>query len=718
MNPANESNNGYIYVRRHPSYEKCPSTGKIYNACKLGKTKNIVERDATYRTGEIKKGNYEDVYAVPIKSMDKIERLLQFEFKEFHIKEDAGTEFYDNKIIELIEIYLINKGFVYRKLTKQEISDQIRINRVRQTFNKINIKSLIQALKVERTVKRYTWYVRDYQINIKNHCLKTIQEEFKIYLELPTGGGKSYIVYNLFYGLKSDFIIIVSPRKIVNSQNISDKYLQILKDKYVTFNCSNDSGLDQFLQLSSKKILICCTQSINKIYEKILDNNITNITIWFDEAHWGVEEWISDLKTGTNAQFWLQDNRYIKYRIFTSASPNKVKVLENENIFGKLYSPIKVKDLIELKWLAKIIPLVYSENKINIDNVKHVIDDFNKKNRNFGFSFHNKQRNAFNLFYSHYLEYKCGNTHIKPFLLVNNNFTDEKEPRLKNINLNYDYKNIQTYQNSIYSIGYVVAKYSMGYDFNKLDYICLSDPKLSIADIIQCIGRGIRPDELGLNGLNREKVLIISLPVYIDENGDNKYEKAIEVLKYLIHDIDIQYEDFVFINRYSPSSTNGEHKTAEYIGINNVESVLLDLLELENKRIITYEKATQMIVDKGVKTKEEYYELCDREKKLPRDPKELFKGKFTNWIHYLNIGRTFYYDLETCKDKIQEYLVFNPSIKKSHLDLYLSTTINELCKLDARFPPNDLWIEYYGVKDLRDIIVISSNKKKNSNIVL
>jgi hypothetical protein len=125
-----------------------------------------------------------------------------------------------------------------------------------------------------------------------------------------------------------------------------------------------------------------------------------------------------------------------------------------------------------------------------------------------------------------------------------------------------------------------------------------------------------------------------------------------------------------------------------------------------------------MIVDKGVKTKEEYYELCDREKKLPRDPKEHFKGKFTNWIHYLNIGRTFYYDLETCKDKIQEYLVFNPSIKKSHLDLYLSTTINELCKLDARFPPNDLWIEYYGVKDLRDIIVISSNKKKNSNIVL
>ena len=63
----------------------------------------------------------------------------------------------------------------------------------------------------------------------------------------------------------------------------------------------------------------------------------------------------------------------------------------------------------------------------------------------------------------------------------------------------------------------------MGYDFNKLDFMCLSDPKLSIKDIKQCIGRGLRPDELGQYGSNKEKILIVSLPVYIDDNGDNKY---------------------------------------------------------------------------------------------------------------------------------------------------------------------------------------------------
>ena len=37
--------------------------------------------------------------------MNFIERLLQNEFYEYNIKYDAGTEFYSNKIIELILNY-------------------------------------------------------------------------------------------------------------------------------------------------------------------------------------------------------------------------------------------------------------------------------------------------------------------------------------------------------------------------------------------------------------------------------------------------------------------------------------------------------------------------------------------------------------------------------------------------------------------------------------
>jgi hypothetical protein len=328
-----KSTNGYIYIRNHPSYD-------LDDACKMGKANNIPERDTQYATGEIKRGYFEAVFEVPIENMGIIERLLQNEFRELNVKYDAGTEFYNKKIITLIEPYLITLGIKYRKLSKQEISDLVRCNRVRKTMKKINIKSLIHILKSKRTNKKYNWNEREYQTTIINYSKNKLLLENKLYIELPTGAGKSYIVYNLFEYLKSEFIIIVSPRKIVNSQNISQKYLQILKENYITFNYSSDNNFDEYLRLSNKKIVICCTQSISKIYERILLNSITNITIWFDEAHWGIEEWIDILNDNINSQFWLLDNRHIQYRIFTSASPNKGKILQNENIFGKFYSSI------------------------------------------------------------------------------------------------------------------------------------------------------------------------------------------------------------------------------------------------------------------------------------------------------------------------------------------------------------------------------------------
>jgi hypothetical protein len=701
---------GYIYVRNHPSYD-------VDDACKMGKTINIIERDTQYATGEIKRGYFEAVFEVPIKKMGIVERLLQIEFRELNIKYDAGTEFYNKKIIILVEPYLVTLGIKYRKLSKQEISDLVRCNRVRKTMKKINIQSLIQILKSKRTNKQYIWNEREYQTTIINFSKNELLLQNKIYIELPTGGGKSYIVYNLFEYLKSDFIIIVSPRKIVNSQNISQKYLQILNDNYITFNYSTDNNFDEYLRLSNKKIVICCTQSISKIYERILSNEIINITIWFDEAHWGIEEWIDSLNDDINSQFWLLNNKHIKYRIFTSASPNNPKILQNENIFGKMYSPIKVKELIDLNWLSKIKPYIYSENKKNVDNINYIISDFIEKNRNFGFSFHNKQKNAFNLFYKHYLQYKNNKTCIKPFLLVSDTFTIEKEPKIQEVVLEYNYRDIKKYETTIRSIGYVVAKYSMGYDFNKLDFMCLSDPKLSIQDIKQCIGRGIRTDELGENGSNKEKILNISLPVYIDDNGDSKYEKIIEVLKYLLYDIEIPFEEIEFKNRYTPNLKEAEHKSNDYDGKNDVKSTLLNLLELENKRTAlatTYEKARKIISDKNIKSKESYYELCERDNRLSKEPEITFKGQFTNWIEYLSIERV-YYDLETCKNKVSECLLLYPEIKKHYLDL--SIVSNELCKIDALFPPNSLWVEYYNVKDLRDLITITNKKKKTGAIL-
>ena len=105
--------NGYIYVRNHPSYD-------VDDVCKMG----------------------------------IVERLLQNEFRELNVKYDAGTEFYNKKIITLIEPYLITLGIKYRKLTKQEISDLVRCNRVRKTIKKINIQSLIHILNPREQITK------------------------------------------------------------------------------------------------------------------------------------------------------------------------------------------------------------------------------------------------------------------------------------------------------------------------------------------------------------------------------------------------------------------------------------------------------------------------------------------------------------------------------------------------------------------------------------
>ena len=77
-----------------------------------------------------------------------------------------------------------------------------------------------------------------------------------------------------------------------------------------------------------------------------------------------------------------------------------------------------------------------------------------------------------------------------------------------------------------------------------------------------------------------------------------------------------------------------------------------------------------------------------------------------------------YYDLETCKNKVNEYLLSQASFFKDYLDL-LSISI-ELSKIDPLFPPAGLWVEYYDVSDLSYIIIDVKKKysKKKNGIVI
>ena len=72
-------------------------------------------------------------------------------------------------------------------------------------------------------------------------------------------------------------------------------------------------------------------------------------------------------------------------------------------------------------------------------------------------------------------------------------------------------------------IAYVVKKYSLGYDNKYIDFIACIDRKSSSQDIIQTLGRGLRSDNLGDLGKNRDKELLVLIPIFIEQT-DNKFE--------------------------------------------------------------------------------------------------------------------------------------------------------------------------------------------------
>jgi len=112
--------------------------------------------------------------------------------------------------------------------------------------------------------------------------------------------------------------------------------------------------------------------------------------------------------------------------------------------------------------------------------------------------------------------------------------------------------------------------------------------------------------------------------------------------------------------------------------------------------------------------KSEYYELVKKDDRLPEEPEIVFRGQFTNWVDYLSIERKFY-DIYTCKNKCSYYLKNkNIEIKNQFNYAYVC---EQLCEIDEMFPPNEMWIDYYQVKNLSDIFNIKPHKKKKLNLL-
>ena len=742
--------NGYIYVRNHLSYDG-------YDACKMGKANNIPERDTQYATGEIKRGYFEAVFEVPIEKMGIVERLLQKEFRELNVKYNAGTEFYNKKIITLIEPYLIILGIKYKKLTKQEISDLVRCNRVKKTMKKINIQSLIHILKSMKTNKQIVPYIpRNDQTIIIEKSVLHFQQYDKGVLVLICGVGKTLISLWIAQKLESNTILIGVPNKLLLKQweevicNLfqSVPYL-IVSDGVDTENIVQFLKINQNLKINQKNCIVITTySSAHKVYTateqlsfvfdmKILDeaHHLTTNNMRLDPLAPTTKEYIQMLKIPSVKQLSL------------TATPKQLEsmcddgiVVSNDNVeyFGEIIDRKCLLWAINENILCDYVIQTIFTNEEQLEKISQfeIIEENDKrlflsafqslKSISDGHSHHlliysNNKNNSLKLiqYIKKLLDKKIldmgekGNYFDIPDLYYSNYDGEMKSKEQKEI--------INNFEKAPFGIITCVYCLGEGWDFPLLDGVVFAENMTSNIRIVQSALRASRKNKKDTNKVS--KIIIPILNDWLDnENPD--FKKLIEVINQLsledptvfqkikVYRIDIEKQP------KKKEKKEGKGENVESFGEYDDEETkklqsLTKKLQLKTTErtalATTYEKARKIIADENIKSKESYYELCERDNRLSKEPEIVFKGQFTNWIEYLSIERD-YYDLEKCKQKVGEYLSVYPEIKKNYLDL--SKACNELCKKDANFPPNGLWVEFYGVKDLRDIITITKKKKK------
>jgi len=655
------------------------------------------------------------------------------EIKKYLINEDGGTEFIkSNEGIELLDDIFINIfkkiGINTRKLSKEEIDN---INDFNNNDNNKDTKK--DNNNDKDNYKNNKIKLRDYQIDIIQNGFNILNKNNKFYLELATGAGKSTIIYyilnsilqnnNIFYT-----IIIFTPRINISEQNINDKYIKIFKNKFNIYNNKNIRKIKKFNN-NSHNIISCCTQSFETIYDRIIINfDIKNIIIWFDEAHYIIEKWVKPSNDYKN--FYLNDNERIVYRLFTSASPNKKVVIENFDIFGELYSPISVRNLIKDKWLCPIIPLIMDFDEITIDNdedendddndeneddnikkyyyyTNTILDTFQTKNKRIGLNFHKNCKNAKFAFISHYNKFINTKTNIKPYLLISNENINKKILDLLDINYKYllNFENFHYEDNN--AIAYIVNMYNMGYDNPKIDFLSFSDPKLSNKDIIQSIGRGIRSDGLGLEGRNLSKINHIFIPIYNNSEETDKYikfAKIKEILQYLIYDIGLDIKDIEIYNKSfineKPTSLN--YSYYDYDNELEESKIIANIIKWDiepTSQKWTIERIISHLMNNKIHNYNLYLEYISlQENKELNLPLDLFKT-YPNFNFNDTYKLSPYYSRDECIEAIKYYK--NDFIDDDEIDKENNNDIIEyLHNKDAKIPNCILWYYYGGsIKD-------------------
>ena len=662
-------NNGFIYIRQHIYYDN----DKI---CKLGRSKNIPDRDNSYATSEYKRGKFKLVIEISNNQIFDdtfVEKILQRYFKNYHSKINGGSEFYQNNIIDEIVPFLSTTLIKFKVLTEDEINNLIRQERIRK------LKELLKKFFHNRQLKENR--LRDrlqeiYLIEIINQL--TIYK--KVFLKAPTGFGKTHIYYKTIVHMKFNKILFLTPRILLNFQIVEDKYSSYIKNdnyKIIHFsdlnNLTKEEIIKEYSKNNKKIIMTSCYQSGNKLLQYLKKYNFLFDLIIFDEAHY-ITSWSNE----ENISEFLTNNNICNYKLFGSATPTNDIELQ-PLIYGKIVEKVKVYELINQELLCNIETIIkqLNEKKSEYHNLKDlIVESMTKYNKRKGIIYVNTCINAENLYKLLQKQDK-----LKVYIYIS-----------KNIEVKHDSDtDIKIFEkNEEQCIIICVGKIGYGYDNDFIDFICLGDPKQSDIDIRQIIGRGLRWKK----NIYPNKLLHLLVPLYRDEFGNCAKNEHLK--KYLDYIIGECCQDIIFKangNTVISNRTQSLKEGNDYDG----DKILTEIL---NEYCTTgYNKYTDFL--KFLKSNKIYDEISynklkEKQKWLVSlgDIKKKYPKFCIRHIHPNNID--YYWNKNEALDAT--IIVKDSLIKKIGRDNYSELTHDQLIKkynlIDNKIPNIDVDLYY------------------------
>ena len=556
-------------------------------------------------------------------------------------------------------------------------------------------------------------------------------------LILMCGVGKTLISLWITQKLNFSKIIIGVPNKLLVKQwSIEIKKIFPTTNFLLVKGGITTEDIEEFLKNNKSFIVITTYSSCHKVLSASKKLNIIFDMKINDECHHLTS---SNMKLENTTQTYVEmlNIKSIKQLSLTATLKNletsntDLSIVSNDNInyFGEIIDRKCLLWAITEKIICDYIiqTIITDEEQLEEQFKKFNINDENDKrlflsayatlksifdgNSHHLLIYSNNKENSIKLI--DYIKILINDNYFDiPNLYFSNYISDMKTKEQTNI--------IEKFQKAPFGIITCVYCLGEGWDFPKLDGVVIAENMTANIRIVQSTLRASRKNKEELNKITKIILPILNRDNWLENNDNNDLKKVREVIYQMgLEDETIMTKVKVYkipINKAGKKLDNNINTIDKFDYYDEELTQSLRLKTIPRHALdITYEKARKIIQEKNIKinSKELYYELCSKDVRLPSKPDERYKGQF-DWIYYLGIKR-IYYEIDKCKEMIDDYLKKNPEIKKDYLNL--SLVCQELCKLDKRFPPNGLWVEYYKVKELNEIIKISSVAKKRGVIL-